>query len=158
MNMRCLVSAGKHVSSIQAIAGQAPITAVEGLLEAVFSAGSALHPIPKLEDQVSVYLRAIGSIFVAFYDWQGYGGYNLTHLHTGQEIWIQRLKHHLMTISANTEDYRSTWHKVVLKAIIFSWTFLYWKVFIQMYLKTYFNSLCSVMWTCWSIWTEIKFR
>jgi hypothetical protein len=40
-NMRCLVTTGKHVNSIQAIAKQPPITGVDGLLEAVFSVGSA---------------------------------------------------------------------------------------------------------------------
>jgi hypothetical protein len=40
-NMRCLVAAGKHVSDIQAIARQLPITTTEGLLEAVFSIGAA---------------------------------------------------------------------------------------------------------------------
>jgi hypothetical protein len=39
--MRCLVTAGKHVNSIRAIARQAPTTVIEGLLEAVLSAESA---------------------------------------------------------------------------------------------------------------------
>jgi hypothetical protein len=39
--MRCLVTAGNHVNSIRAIAMQPPITTAEGLLEAVFSVGSA---------------------------------------------------------------------------------------------------------------------
>jgi hypothetical protein len=41
----------------------------------------ALHPIPKLEDQVSVFMcpselvaQATGSLFVVFYDSQGNGG------------------------------------------------------------------------------------
>jgi hypothetical protein len=38
--MRCLVTAGKHVNDIRAIARQPPIT-TEKLLEAVFSVGSA---------------------------------------------------------------------------------------------------------------------
>jgi hypothetical protein len=42
--MRCLVTAGKHVNKILAIVRQPPVTAVEGLLEAVFSVGSALRP------------------------------------------------------------------------------------------------------------------
>jgi hypothetical protein len=42
-NIRCLVMTGKHVNNIQDIARQLPITAVEGLLEAVFSLGSALR-------------------------------------------------------------------------------------------------------------------
>jgi hypothetical protein len=39
--MCCLVTASKHIINIQAITRQPPITAVEGLLEAVFSVGSA---------------------------------------------------------------------------------------------------------------------
>jgi hypothetical protein len=39
-NIRCLVTVGKHVNDIRAIARQPPIT-TEGLLEAVFSVGSA---------------------------------------------------------------------------------------------------------------------
>jgi hypothetical protein len=38
--MCCLVTAGKHVNDIRAIARQAPIT-IEKMLEAVFSVGSA---------------------------------------------------------------------------------------------------------------------
>jgi hypothetical protein len=40
-NMRCLVTAGKHVNNIRAIASQPPITTIEGLLEALFSIGSS---------------------------------------------------------------------------------------------------------------------
>jgi hypothetical protein len=47
--MRCLVTAGKRVSNIRAIARQPPITTIEGLLEAVFTVGSA----PKLYSQES---------------------------------------------------------------------------------------------------------
>jgi hypothetical protein len=39
--MRCLVTAGKHINNIQAIARQPPITTIEELLRAVFSVGSA---------------------------------------------------------------------------------------------------------------------
>jgi hypothetical protein len=53
----------------------------------------ALCPAPYLEDQVSVFMspsdkmahlhhQALGSLFIAFYDLQGYGGSILTHLHT----------------------------------------------------------------------------
>jgi hypothetical protein len=53
-----------------------------------------LRPTPNLEDQVSVFMspsdrvaqlyrEAPGSLFVAFYDSQGYGGGILTRLHTG---------------------------------------------------------------------------
>jgi predicted benzoate:H+ symporter BenE len=38
--MRCLVTAGKHINDIQAIARQPPII-TEGIWEAVFSVGSA---------------------------------------------------------------------------------------------------------------------
>jgi hypothetical protein len=38
--MRCLVMARKHVNNIWATAKQLPITAMEGLLKAVFSVGS----------------------------------------------------------------------------------------------------------------------
>jgi hypothetical protein len=41
--MHCLVTAGKHINSIRAIARQLPITAVEGSLEVVFSVGSTLR-------------------------------------------------------------------------------------------------------------------
>jgi hypothetical protein len=54
---------------------------------------SALRPTRNLEDQASVfmspsdrlvqlYYQALGSLFVAFYDSQGYGGGILTRLHT----------------------------------------------------------------------------
>jgi hypothetical protein len=46
-NMCCLVTAGKHINNIQATARQPPITIVEGLLEAVFSVGSALKQEPQ---------------------------------------------------------------------------------------------------------------
>jgi hypothetical protein len=39
-----LVTDGKHVNNIQAIAWQPPITKIQGLLEAVFSVGS----VPRL--------------------------------------------------------------------------------------------------------------
>jgi hypothetical protein len=39
--MHCLVTAGKHVKNIQAIARQPPITKLERLLEGMFSFGSA---------------------------------------------------------------------------------------------------------------------
>jgi hypothetical protein len=39
-NMLCLVTAGKHVNDTRAIARQPPVTAIEGLLEVVFSVGS----------------------------------------------------------------------------------------------------------------------
>jgi hypothetical protein len=35
--MRCLVTAGKHVNNIRAIAMEPPIETIEGLLKAVFS-------------------------------------------------------------------------------------------------------------------------
>jgi hypothetical protein len=41
MNMRCLVTASKHVNDIRIIVRQPPITTIEELLEAVFSVGSA---------------------------------------------------------------------------------------------------------------------
>jgi hypothetical protein len=55
---------------------------------------SALRPTSNLEDQVPVfmspsdrvaqiYIQAPGSLFVAFYHTQGYGGGILTRLHTG---------------------------------------------------------------------------
>jgi hypothetical protein len=40
-NMHCLVTVGKHVNSIRAIARQPPITTIGKLLKAVFSVGSA---------------------------------------------------------------------------------------------------------------------
>jgi hypothetical protein len=40
-NMRYLVTVGKHVGNIRAIVRQPPITTIEGLLKAAFSAGSA---------------------------------------------------------------------------------------------------------------------
>jgi hypothetical protein len=40
-NMRCLVTADKHVNIIRAITRQPLLTTIEGLLEAVFSVGSA---------------------------------------------------------------------------------------------------------------------
>jgi hypothetical protein len=54
----------------------------------------ALRPTPNLEDQVPVFMspsdsviqlypQAAGSLFVAFYDSQGYGGGILARLHTG---------------------------------------------------------------------------
>jgi hypothetical protein len=46
-NMRCLVTTGKLVNDIRAIAGQPHITTIEKLLEAVFSVGSA----PKLYNE-----------------------------------------------------------------------------------------------------------
>jgi hypothetical protein len=57
---------------------------------------SALRQTPNLEDQVSVFMslcdrvaqlypQAPGSLFVAFYDSQGYGGVILTRLHTGRD-------------------------------------------------------------------------
>jgi hypothetical protein len=39
--MRCLLTAGKHVNDIQAIARQPPETTIKGMLEAVISVGSA---------------------------------------------------------------------------------------------------------------------
>jgi hypothetical protein len=39
--VRCLVTAGKHVNNIQAIATQPPITIIDELLKAVFSVGYA---------------------------------------------------------------------------------------------------------------------
>jgi hypothetical protein len=39
-NMRCFVTAGKHINNIRAITRQSPIT-IGKLLEAVFSVGSA---------------------------------------------------------------------------------------------------------------------
>jgi hypothetical protein len=42
-----LVMAGKHVNSIRAIARQPPITAVDGLFEAVFSIGC----VPRLHSE-----------------------------------------------------------------------------------------------------------
>jgi hypothetical protein len=39
--MRCLVTASKHVNYIRAIARQTVITTTDGLLEVVFSVGSA---------------------------------------------------------------------------------------------------------------------
>jgi hypothetical protein len=39
--MLCLVTAGKHVNSIQAVARQPPITTAERFLEEVFFVGSA---------------------------------------------------------------------------------------------------------------------
>jgi hypothetical protein len=47
-NVRCLVTAGKHVNNIRAIARNPPITTIEGLLKAVFSVSSA--PWPHTED------------------------------------------------------------------------------------------------------------
>jgi hypothetical protein len=55
----------------------------------------ALRLIPNLEDQVPVftspsdrvaqlYLQALGSVFFAWYDSQGYGGGIRTRLHTGR--------------------------------------------------------------------------
>jgi hypothetical protein len=55
---------------------------------------SALLPTPNLEGQVSVFIspsdrlakiypQAQGSLFVALYESQGYGGGILTRLHTG---------------------------------------------------------------------------
>jgi hypothetical protein len=55
---------------------------------------SALRPTPNLEDQVSLFMspsdrvgqlypKAPGSLFVALYDSQGYGGGILTRLHMG---------------------------------------------------------------------------
>jgi hypothetical protein len=52
--MCCLVTAGKHVNNIRAIARQPPIT-VEGLLEAVFSVGSA----PRLYSEDSRLAEAV---------------------------------------------------------------------------------------------------
>jgi hypothetical protein len=56
----------------------------------LYRARLALRPTPNLEDQVSVYkfpsdrvAQAPGSLFVAFYDLQGYGGGILTRRHTG---------------------------------------------------------------------------
>jgi hypothetical protein len=54
----------------------------------------ALHPTQNLQNQVSVFMtpsdrvaqlypQALVSLFVAFYDWQGYGGGILTRLHMG---------------------------------------------------------------------------
>jgi hypothetical protein len=40
-NIRCWVTAGKHVNDIRAIARQQPITTIEKVLESVFSVGSA---------------------------------------------------------------------------------------------------------------------
>jgi hypothetical protein len=42
-NMRCLVAAGKHLDDIQSVARQPPMTTIEGLLDVVFSVGSALR-------------------------------------------------------------------------------------------------------------------
>jgi hypothetical protein len=39
--MRCLVTIGKQGNNIRSIVRQAPMTIIEGLLEAVFSVGSA---------------------------------------------------------------------------------------------------------------------
>jgi hypothetical protein len=39
--MLCLVTAGKHVNDIRAIARQPPTTTIEKLLKAVFSVGSS---------------------------------------------------------------------------------------------------------------------
>jgi hypothetical protein len=55
---------------------------------------SALRPTPNLENQIHVFMspsdgvarlypQAPGSLFVAFYDSQGYGGCILTRPHTG---------------------------------------------------------------------------
>jgi hypothetical protein len=60
---------------------------------------SALHPIPNLEDQVSIfmspgdrvaqlYAQAPGSLFVVFYDSQGYGKGILTCLHMGLVYYV----------------------------------------------------------------------
>jgi hypothetical protein len=66
---------------------------------------SALRPTPNMEDQVSVftsprdrpaqlYPQVPGSLFVALYDSQGYGGGILTRLHTGRyypiRTWFHR--------------------------------------------------------------------
>jgi hypothetical protein len=40
-DMRCLITAGKHVNDTRDIARQQPIITIEKLLEAVFSVGSA---------------------------------------------------------------------------------------------------------------------
>jgi hypothetical protein len=40
-NMHCLVTAGKYVNDIRAIARQPPVTTTEGYLEAMFSVGTA---------------------------------------------------------------------------------------------------------------------
>jgi hypothetical protein len=60
---------------------------------------SSLPPTPNLDDQVPVfvspsdslahvYIQAPGSLFVAFYDSQGYDGGILSHLHVGKYFLI----------------------------------------------------------------------
>jgi hypothetical protein len=59
---------------------------------------SQIRDSPKLEGQVPVfisprnrvswlYLQALGSLFVASYDWQGYGGVVRSRLHTEAHLW-----------------------------------------------------------------------
>jgi hypothetical protein len=54
-----LVTAGKHVNDIRDIARQLPITTIEGLVEAVFSVGSA----PRL------YTEDLGPAEVSSVEW-----------------------------------------------------------------------------------------
>jgi hypothetical protein len=70
--MRYLVTTGKHVYSIQAIARQPSITAVDGLVESVFSVGSAprlysMDPRPAVFSWVKQLVRESESSVV---DWQ----------------------------------------------------------------------------------------
>jgi hypothetical protein len=46
-NVHCLVTAGKHVNNIRAIARQLPVTTTEELLEAVFSAMGLYNKDPR---------------------------------------------------------------------------------------------------------------
>jgi hypothetical protein len=64
---------------------------------------SSLHPTRNLEDQVSVfmspsdrvaqlYIQTLGSLFITFYNTQGYSGGVLTHLHMGCVYYEQSIK------------------------------------------------------------------
>jgi hypothetical protein len=76
-----------------------------------------LRPIPTLEDQVSVFMsrsdrlaqlhpQAPGSLFVAFYDSQDYGGSILTRLHAGPALYQFHIIDHLI-LGQNASELRS---------------------------------------------------
>jgi hypothetical protein len=73
---------------------------------------------PNLEGQVSVFMspservtklhpQALGSLFVAFCDSQGYGGGILTRLHTGHDWWISPLPPKNLRISSVRSEIRT---------------------------------------------------
>jgi hypothetical protein len=57
--MRYLVTAGKHVNDIRAIARQPFITTIEGLLEVVFSVESAPRLYRRISGRSTVALRVV---------------------------------------------------------------------------------------------------